>query len=1326
MTHKPHRYLLSTIAVLSLTLWLALTPLHTFTAQAQGPGGPQRPTGLPGGGTINHIGGTEPLNYIGPNIDPEQVSTTLTGPVNIIIELEEPPSLVVAAGAPTQAQATTAARNQIVRVETVQQTVLNEMNNQGLSYTVLGSTERAASTLIVRGDASTLARLNRLPGVTRAYVEQIGYVDTSTSVPFIGAPTLWSNGLTGSGIRIGVIDDGIDYDHVNFGGNGDGTCDFATEFGPGNKVAGGYDFVGDTWTPGDPLNPDSDPCPQYDHGSHVAGIVGGYGVEGGATYTGSYPPTNILDLDIGPGVAPEAELYALKIGADGGTVSSAAAILAIEWAVDPDGNPGTDDAMHVVNQSWGISFGDPNSAVAQATNNAALAGVIMVGSGGNEGEVFFSSSAPNNANRAIGVAGSADGNFAIEVTASTNAGLVGNVYEAIAAGFGAPVPASPGLTLPLVLVNDASGGTTACDNWDGSTYTPDTDPGFQYFTNQAAVTGNFVLVDRGGCPFAVKFANAEANGASGIIVATNNANAPPFMTASDIGVSIAYNIPGMAISQADGQTLRAAGNIPLRIRMSDDLVYGPSVDSYYTATSHGPQRQPSGVAVGIKPDIAAPGETITSTSAFSGNGFENKSGTSQAAPHVAGTMALLRQLHPTWTVAELKALVINSAQHKVNDGTNDLGPSWTGVGRLDAANAYQTSVIAYNVTNPEVVSVSFGVQDILTPGTQSQQIAITNYDPTGASITVTGATYEVLSDMPGVTISVSGVPVTVPPGQTHTITVTVNSAGIHTNEVHSHDPALSETQTGWARQWLGEEGGLVRLSIDNTYELWVPVYAALRPAGDVVHDPLVDPIPLSGLTGSSSIGLTGTQQVYTGDNVPYDVIGLVVPFELMYESPDDPAFEGSYDAADFETIGLISDYYDAGAVSNTHVYFGFSTYGEWSTLSERIKFQVFIDADQDGTAELSLWNWNYANFNGSASNDVLIPVLQNVGSTTQSYDSEEWVRYVNVFPGSPTDPFFGPFAYDTAIFQNSVVYFGARASQIGLTDGDAAFDFWVEGYVDNTLVEQTPVMSYDLEAQTFDFNPGYVGAAVFYSWIGDSIPFDWDFTNYQGPNPPCALLLHHHNIPSLRSDVVCFQTDITHDLSITKVVSDPVPNPGDIITYTLTVTNVDQVNPMFATVTDVLPAGVTFISATPSQGTYDELTGIWDVGQLLAGGIATMDIVASVDAGTAGTTITNTATVEGAIGVDLTPLDNTASVDIAPPGTPTEPSDTDGDTAASGNGGTGTAAGTSTTDPTTLPATGYPPSDDGGSSTSTILLVLAGTLAALIAGGVLLRRRLRA
>lgn len=135
-------------------------------------------------------------------------------------------------------------------------------------------------------------------------------------------------------------------------------------------------------------------------------------------------------------------------------------------------------------------------------------------------------------------------------------------------------------------------------------------------------------------------------------------------------------------------------------------------------------------------------------------------------------------------------------------------------------------------------------------------------------------------------------------------------------------------------------------------------------------------------------------------------------------------------------------------------------------------------------------------------------------------------------------------------------------------------------------------------------------------------------------------------------DCYAVSPSVTADLGISKTVDDGTPPEGGTVTYTVAITNLGPGPATVVQVRDQLPAGVTFVSALPGQGTYDPLTGQWHVGGLAAGSSATLQLTAAVDAGTGGSTITNTAAVEFLSQVDPNPGNDSASVDIDPTGTP--------------------------------------------------------------------------
>nr|WP_269452094.1 S8 family serine peptidase [Tessaracoccus coleopterorum] len=233
-------------------------------------------------------------------------------------------------------------------------------------------------------------------------------------------------GLTGEGIKVGVIDTGIDYDHPAFGGSG---TNGGTTF-PTARVAYGYDFVGDDYN-ADPASDGYNPIPKPDgnpddcegHGTHVAGIVG-------------------ADDDF-KGVAPNVTLGAYRVFGCEGSTDTDIILSAMERAEA--------DGMDVINMSLGAAFETwPQYPTGTAADRLWRNGIVVVTSAGNEGDYFTQSAgSPGVSRHAIGVA-SYD-NVAVRLSEIVFTGTTG---EPISAGYlpaaGSPtsVPRSTGRSPP--------------------------------------------------------------------------------------------------------------------------------------------------------------------------------------------------------------------------------------------------------------------------------------------------------------------------------------------------------------------------------------------------------------------------------------------------------------------------------------------------------------------------------------------------------------------------------------------------------------------------------------------------------------------------------------------------------------------------------------------------------------------------------------------------------------------------------------------------------------------------------------------------------------
>lgn len=192
----------------------------------------------------------------------------------------------------------------------------------------------------------------RIPARAEAEVRQLPYVRAvhpdrvvrAFSVPASGQAKFYGGrgdpAYTGDGVTIAIVDTGVDYTHPDLGGG----------LGPGYTVIGGFDFV----------NGDADPMDNHGHGTHVAGIAAG--------------------------AAPDSRLLALKVLDRNGFGLDSGVIRAIEFALDPDGDPGTDDGVDVINLSLGRpNDGNAGHPVVEAVERAVAAGVVCVVAAGNDG-----------------------------------------------------------------------------------------------------------------------------------------------------------------------------------------------------------------------------------------------------------------------------------------------------------------------------------------------------------------------------------------------------------------------------------------------------------------------------------------------------------------------------------------------------------------------------------------------------------------------------------------------------------------------------------------------------------------------------------------------------------------------------------------------------------------------------------------------------------------------------------------------------------------------------------------------------------------------------
>ena len=504
-------------------------------------------------------------------------------------------------------------------------------------------------------------------------------LETSNSVSFIGGKRIQNElkvtdaagverAVTGAGIRVGVIDTGIDFTHAMFGGAG--TVDafkaidpnVADGVFPTAKVVGGIDLVGKEFNSASakfdqhiPI-PDGNPLDTRGHGSHVAGTVAGLG-DGINTYSG---------------VAPDAALYAIKVfGDEDGSTSDSVVVAALEYAADPNKDMDPSDALDIVNLSLGAGYGMPHVLYSEAIGNLTKGGTVTVASAGNSGATEYIVGAPSTAPDAISVAASIDDmshNWKFNAVLFSTPENSSIIAEAIEATISKPIKDAGNVSGKLVHI-----GLAHLDLTDAQ---------------KEAVRGNIALIDRGAVTFAEKLTRAEAAGAIGVVVANNRDGEPTVM-----GGDGAVAIPAIMITKSLGDTLKAsiaAGGEAKINFVSDIKIEKPELIDNLTGFS---SRGPRSVDSLIKPEISAPGQNVISAKAGSGAEGVRFSGTSMSAPHVAGVTALLRQIHPGMHPATVKALLTGTAKSISDNKGTPYSVAHMGAGRVQAFAAATASLV---------------------------------------------------------------------------------------------------------------------------------------------------------------------------------------------------------------------------------------------------------------------------------------------------------------------------------------------------------------------------------------------------------------------------------------------------------------------------------------------------------------------------------------------------------------------------------------------------------------------------------------------------------
>jgi len=615
---------------------------------------------------------------------------------------------------------------------------------------VTGEFDISLNAVAVQLNGVSLATIAGAPQVQRAEYQGLYYPTADDpDLALIHAVEAWAVGggsaSAGAGVKVAIVDSGIDDNHPCFD---DAGYPAQTQLGDSrftnNKVIAAKVF--NNKTPSRHYTPEAIDS----HGTHVAGTV--------ACNFNTPAVVNGVAIPYGvSGVAPRALLGNYNVfPADVASARSEDILNALDAAYA--------DGFDIANMSLSGGRSGIQDLLTIAVDNLDQANMVAVAAAGNQGPGHFTVGSPGSAARALAAGASTVGHIvatSITVDGVTAPGVTGDfatITSDLTALLGVVTEAP---------TNAATGLSTACSALS---------------TN---LTGQIALISRGTCTFSTKIRNAQNAGAVAVLVSNNVAGDGIYM--AEDGTANQPTVPAYNVSLADGAALKLHNGGSTTISATPAYFITGNDDFMADFSSQGP----TDVDFRVKPDVVAPGVNVLSSIPVSFCGgapcWAFFQGTSMATPHLAGSAAVVRGQHPTWSAAEIRSAIVNTADQGVlkKSTSTALEPDVNiiGAGRENLLSAVGARVAL------DPVSVSFGAAPSGSGQTKTFAVTLTNLTNSALTLSLS------VSASTGTGVSYSVTPsASLTAGGSATVTVTMNAAkGASAGD---HQATLTLSQSG--------------------------------------------------------------------------------------------------------------------------------------------------------------------------------------------------------------------------------------------------------------------------------------------------------------------------------------------------------------------------------------------------------------------------------------------------------------------------------------------------------------------------------------------------